>query len=156
MKTKHVKSMQWSCTTLNSQIPSPQQRQETNASGDAPMKERSRWRNSPQSDIENCEWRVLYNVLYFARASLSCLQPHVVAADLNCDNSWWQIDMMRLVEGNAGSVEHTAFNLDAVILPLLIWCQRRELRWLLVFSSAIRAWADITETFVAWTIWSNS
>ena len=32
------------------------QRQQTNAPGDAPMKEWSRWRNSLQSDTENWEW----------------------------------------------------------------------------------------------------
>ena len=48
---------------------------------------------------------------------------------VNCLSSGWQIDMMRLADGIAGSVENTAFSFDAVIRPVLIRNQRRELAW---------------------------
>ena len=57
--------------------------------------------------------------------------------------------MMRLADGIAGSVEHTAFSFDAVIRPVLIRNQRRELAWPLVCSSTALAWDGLTTISVS-------
>ena len=56
--------------------------------------------------------------------------------------------MIRLIDGMAGSVQHTAFSLDAMIHPVLIQNQRRDLACPLVFSSTALAWNSITETSI--------
>ena len=142
--------------TLASHIPLPQQRQLTNPSGDAPMKGYSVCINNPHAVKENASWWGDVTDLYFFLATLSCSHPYLVAAVLNLVSSGWQIDVMRLADGIAGSVEHAAFSFDAVIHPVLIWNQRRELAWPLVCSSAALAWDALTTISVSAAIWSNS
>ena len=59
------------------------------------------------------------------------------------------MDKIRLTDGIAGSVEHTAFSFDAVILPALMRNHSGELAWVLVSSSTAFDWSKVTTTSVS-------
>ena len=90
------------------------------------MKGYSMLMNKPLSETLRFSWRSLLLCLYSSSAVFSCWHPHLVADVLKRSVSGWQIAMIKLKEGEAGSVLQAALNLDAVILPVRIWNHNRE------------------------------
>lgn len=98
---------------------------------------------SPQLHTENSG--VPSDILaYLLRATCSSSHHHCVAVVLNLDNSGWQTDMIRLIDGIAGSVRQTAFNLEAVTLPALILYQSFDPDCPLVAFSVVTACCGLT------------